>query len=159
MWVPAIGVAATRSVLAGAAPRRPVSEFRFSTEIGVRYRDLDAAGHVNNAVYGTYVEQARVEYLEQVIGATLGTGNGALASLSLTFEGPVRDPTGAVTVEVRTTALGESSITQAYRLHHGGERVATGEATMVAVDPETGGSRPMPDEWRAAVRDYEPGDL
>lgn len=133
-----------------------MEEFRFSTTVDVRYRDLDAAGHVNNVVYGTYVEQARVEYLETVVSDSMTTGNGALASLSLTFEGPVRDPTGEVTVDVRTTALGESSVTQAYRVHHGDERVATAEATLVAVDPETGRSRPMPEAWREAVRAYEP---
>jgi len=130
-----------------------VSDFRFETTVDVRYRDLDAAGHVNNAVYATYVEQARVAYLEGVVGDSLGTGEAALAGLSLTFEAPVRDPTGTVTVAVRTTALGETSLDQAYRLHHDGERVATGEATLVAVDDD--GARPLPGRWRTAVREFE----
>jgi acyl-CoA thioester hydrolase len=133
-----------------------MEEFRFSTEVPVRYRDLDAAGHVNNAVYGTYAEQARVAYFEAVVADTLGTGNAALASLSLTFERPVVDATGSVTVGVRTTALGESSLTQSYRLTHDDRRVATAEATVVALDPETGRSRPMPETWRETVRAYEP---
>ncbi len=131
-----------------------MSEFRFSTDVAVRYRDLDAAGHVNNAVYATYVEQARVAYLDRVVGETLGQGSAALASLSLTFEGPVRNPTGTVTVGVRTTALGESSLDQTYRLHHDGDRVATGEATLVAVG-ENGDARPMPERWRTAIRAFE----
>lgn len=131
------------------------TEYRFSTTVPVRYRDLDAAGHVNNAVYATYVEQARVDYLERVVGDSLGTGNGALASLELAFEAPVRDPTGAVTVSVRTTALGESSVEQSYRVEHGDDRVATATATLVALDPETGRPRAMPDAWREAIVEYE----
>ena len=131
-----------------------MTEYRFSTDVAVRYRDLDAAGHVNNAVYATYVEQARVAYLDRVVGDSLGTGEAALARLSLTFEGPVRDPTGTVTVAVRTTDLGETSLDQAYRLRHDGDRVATGEATLVAID-DAGDARPLPDRWRTAIEEFE----
>ena len=41
----------------------------FETTIGVRYRDIDAMGHVNNAVYATYLEQARVRYVDHVLGS------------------------------------------------------------------------------------------
>lgn len=40
--------------------------FRFSTTFEVRWRDLDAMGHVNNAVYFTYLEQTRVHYLREL---------------------------------------------------------------------------------------------
>ncbi len=131
-----------------------MSEFRFETAVDVRYRDLDAAGHVNNSVYATYVEQARVAYLDRVVGESLGRGEAALVSLSLTFEGPVRDPTGTVTVAVRTAALGETSLDQTYRLRHDGDRVATGEATLVAIDDD-GGARPLPERWRTAIAAFE----
>ena len=126
----------------------------FSTEVDVRYRDLDAAGHVNNAVYATYVEQARVAYFCRVVGTTLGTGDAALASLSLTFERPVCDPRGTVTVTARTTDVGETSVDQRHRLLCAGERVATAEATTVTLDA-TGEPRPVPDGWRAAIREFE----
>jgi len=39
----------------------------YTTEIDVRFRDIDAMGHVNNAVYATYIEQARTEYFRDVL--------------------------------------------------------------------------------------------
>ena len=44
--------------------------FRFSVPIEVRFRDLDAIGHVNNAVYLTYLEQARLGYWKHITGRT-----------------------------------------------------------------------------------------
>ncbi|PSQ56255.1 acyl-CoA thioesterase [Halobacteriales archaeon SW_7_71_33] len=113
----------------------------FSTEVDVRYRDLDAAGHVNNAVYATYVEQARVAYFDRVVGTTLGTGDAALASLSLTFERPVCDPRETVTVTARTTDVGETSVDQRHRLLCAGEgrlcasRTASSRSTASARRP------------------------
>ena len=40
--------------------------FRFSTSLRVRWRDLDALNHVNNVVYFTYLEQARLGYLTEL---------------------------------------------------------------------------------------------
>ncbi|MFC7195480.1 acyl-CoA thioesterase [Halosimplex aquaticum] len=47
----------------------------FEHEVDVRYRDLDTFGHVNNVVYGTYCEQARVAYIEEVLGSTTSTSS------------------------------------------------------------------------------------
>ncbi|MGB0391530.1 MAG: acyl-CoA thioesterase [Salibacteraceae bacterium] len=41
---------------------------KFSSDIDIRFRDLDSLGHVNNVVYLTYVEQARIRYFDDVIG-------------------------------------------------------------------------------------------
>ena len=43
--------------------------FKFSTHIEVRFRDLDALGHVNNAVYLTYFEIARLHYWKKLFGS------------------------------------------------------------------------------------------
>jgi len=43
----------------------------YTTDIDVRFRDIDAMGHVNNAVYATYIEQARTEYFRDVLDADL----------------------------------------------------------------------------------------
>src|SRR6476659_3330480 len=47
-----------------------LAEYRLTVTMPVRFRDLDALGHVNNAVYLTYLEEARVEYLRRVLGQT-----------------------------------------------------------------------------------------
>jgi acyl-CoA thioester hydrolase len=132
-----------------------MNDATFSTDVDVRYRDLDATGHLNNAVYTTYVEQARVAYFDRVVGTTLGTGDAALAGLSLTFERPVRDPLGTVTVTVRTTDVGKTSIDQTHRLEHDGDRIATAEGTTVTLESETGEPRPVPRAWHEAIREFE----
>ncbi|HEX2193896.1 MAG TPA: acyl-CoA thioesterase, partial [Candidatus Limnocylindria bacterium] len=43
-------------------------DFRHRTRLQVRFRDIDAFGHVNNSVVSTYVEQARVTFLRDVLG-------------------------------------------------------------------------------------------
>ena len=62
----------------------------FETEIAVRYRDLDTYGHVNNAVYATYVEQARLAYLTTVLGAeTPRDLSIVIAELTVEFHAPI----------------------------------------------------------------------
>jgi acyl-CoA thioesterase FadM len=54
--------------------------FRHVTPIAVRFRDIDAMGHVNNAVFFTYLESARVEYMRNVV---LGTTSRNLSETGL----------------------------------------------------------------------------
>jgi acyl-CoA thioester hydrolase len=78
------------------APRRdaPVGAFRYRHAIEIRFRDTDALGHVNNAVYLTYFEAARAGYYRAVTGSTFGTGEGAgawtfiIASASVEYRSP-----------------------------------------------------------------------
>lgn len=63
-----------------------MDEFSHETAIPVRFRDVDAAGHVNNAVYATYLEQARVEYTEEVIGTKGVDFEKVIANLELDYE-------------------------------------------------------------------------
>ncbi|WP_225333263.1 acyl-CoA thioesterase [Halomicrobium urmianum] len=133
----------------------------FETTVDVRFTDVDTYGHVNNAVYATYMEEARIAYLEAVLGdeaadllspAADGTGL-VMAGLELDFERPLRT-VDAVTVTVETTALGRSSVTIEYELRDEAV-VATGETTLVAYDRAAAESRPLPDRWREAIVEFE----
>ncbi|PSP16302.1 acyl-CoA thioesterase, partial [Halobacteriales archaeon QH_10_67_13] len=64
--------------------------FGHEVEVDVRYRDIDTMGHVNNAVYSTYLEQARIEYLEDVVGGDPLDVGAVLADLHVDFERPIR---------------------------------------------------------------------
>ncbi|MEF8977185.1 MAG: thioesterase family protein [Halapricum sp.] len=135
--------------------------FEFETEVAVRYGDLDTYGHVNNAVYATFLEEARVDYLTTVVANgnadVTGTSGGpgiVLATLELDFQAPL-GPTDSVTVEVRVPGLGESSFPIEYEVRDGEEMLATGETTVVVFDRGRGEPQPIPDEWRAAIRDFE----
>jgi len=128
---------------------------RFEQEVEVRYNDLDTYGHVNNAVYGTYVEQARVGYVVEVLGVeSVDEFPAVVASLSIDFRDSVRTPT-SVTVRVWVSRLGDSSMTMNYEVEHGGRLVAEAETTLVAVDPATGETRPIPEQWRERIAEYE----
>jgi len=135
--------------------------FEFTTTVDVRYNDLDTYGHVNNAIYGTYVEEARVDYLETVLGGEIAdiTGEGdetgmVVANLQLDFEQPIR-LADEVTVGVRVPRLGEKSFPFEYEIRSQGHVAATGETTMVAYDRGVGGSVLIPDSWRDAIGEFE----
>lgn len=126
----------------------------YTTDIDVRFRDIDAMGHVNNAVYATYIEQARTRYFSDVLDADLSRVSTVLASISIDFRRPVELVDGEVTVTVGVADLGRSSATMTHQVRAGGEAAAEAEATLVSLDPETGEPAPIPEEHRAAMESY-----
>ena len=137
------------------------AEFRFDVEIPVRYRDLDTLGHVNNAVYATYLEQARAAYVDRVLRMDLEDGGMVLASLEIDFRRPVDAAVGSIRVECGAVSVGDSSFRMGYRVHDddgGGDRdkpAATAESVQVAWDGAS--SRSLPAAWRESLRAFEPG--
>jgi len=125
----------------------------YRTEIPVRFRDIDAMGHVNNAVYATYLEQARTHYYRDVLDADLSAVSTVLASVSVRFYRPVELGDEAVGVAIAVSELGESSVPMTYELRVGGDVVAEAESVQVAVDDE-GSSRPIPEAYREAIEAY-----
>lgn len=135
-----------------------MTEFRFSYPLRVRYADLDAQGHVNNATYFTYMEQGRVEYMTALglwrpEGDLLGLGT-IVAEACCTYKRPVLIGQ-TVDVGVRVTRLGNKSYDQAYELRVAGEVVATGRSVQVAYDYRAQQTVPVPEAWRAAMRAFE----
>jgi len=127
----------------------------FETELDVRFRDLDAFGHVNNAVYATYCETARARFLREAVGETFAEPNQVVAHLELDFEAPLAHADAdRVRVGVCVREIGGSSVRLGYELRDGHRTVATAETVQVLVDPETGAPRPVPDEWRDALAGY-----
>jgi acyl-CoA thioester hydrolase len=131
--------------------------FRFSTEMEVRWRDVDALGHVNNAVYLTYLEQARVRYFEE-IGLGFGTDAGMiLAEITCTYRSPL-SLSERVTVWMRVSEFRNSSFIVLYRIEgEDGRLAATARSVQVCYDYDANRAVPIPDEWRAAIAAYEPG--
>jgi acyl-CoA thioester hydrolase len=131
-----------------------MTDYSFLADVNVRFRDIDAMGHVNNAVYATYLEEARTTYFDEVLDASLADVQTVLANLSLEFRRPI-ELDNDVTVAVRVPELGESSVPMEYEVRADGEVAATGEAVQVAVDGDTGESRPIPDAWREKIEAFE----
>jgi acyl-CoA thioester hydrolase len=114
----------------------------------VRFRDLDPMGHVNNAVFLTYLEQARVAFFAEVGAATgLEDMNMIVARVEIDFKAPVR-LRQEVEVSVRASRFGTKSFDLEYELHVGGELVAEAKSVQVAYDYGRREPMPLPPEWR-----------
>ncbi|GAB3699319.1 acyl-CoA thioesterase [Halorubrum pallidum] len=127
-----------------------------STEIEVRFRDIDALGHVNNAVYATYIEQARTAYFRDVLDADLSQASTVLASTSFDFRRSVELTDETVTVLSDVDDIGRSSVSMSYEIRVGGDGdlAAEAEATIVSLDPETGEPTPVPEPMRSKLTAY-----
>ncbi|MFW5917400.1 MAG: acyl-CoA thioesterase [Halorubrum sp.] len=125
-----------------------------TAEIDVRFRDIDAMGHVNNAVYATYVEQARTLYFRDVLDADISRVSTVLASLSLDFRRSVELTDGAVTVTSDVVEIGRSSVTMTHEVRTGDTVAAEAEATLVSLDPDSGTPAPVPEAYRSAMESY-----
>jgi acyl-CoA thioester hydrolase len=133
--------------------------FRFSTALKVRWRDVDALGHVNNAVYFTYLEMGRVEYLRQLeLISSSPDGIGfILAEASCHFKAALGLDDQA-TIYVRTSELRNSSFVFEYRIEgKDGKLAATARSVQVCYDYQAQSSIPVPDKWRETITAYEPG--
>lgn len=135
--------------------------FEYTTAVEVRYTDIDTYGHVNNATYATYFEEARIDYLNDVVdaseallsGGESGTGI-VIANLEVDFVQPVRI-SDSVTVAVRIPRLGEKSFPFEYEVRTENGVAATGETTVVAYDRDAESSRSIPEDWRSAITQFE----
>ena len=81
------------------------------TTIAIRWRDLDALGHVNNAVYATYLEEARDRWLAGVLGLGETLWDYVLARLAIDFRRELKQDDGPVVVRTRLGRLGTSRVT------------------------------------------------
>jgi acyl-CoA thioester hydrolase len=126
--------------------------------IEVRFRDLDAIGHVNNAVYLTYLEQARLAYWMALTGRReLRSIDIILARVEIDYRSPA-SLGETLDVEVRCASLGRSSCTLALRITEStsGRLVAEAQNVLVYYDYAAGRSRPIPDDLRRRIREQDP---
>jgi len=155
----------TRSRIATPADARDLQgEFAHRVAIDVRFADTDAMGHVNNAVYLTYCEMARIRYWTDVTGEPVLPGHeGAesliLAEARITYRAPVYHGE-AVTVETRATRIGRTSFTLEHRLTACAPNdlprlVATSDSVMVRYDYETERPAPLGRRFIDAIEAFE----
>lgn len=127
----------------------------FETTVPVRYNDIDAMGHVNNAVYATYFEQARMDYFHELLEADLSKEGAVLATIAIDYERPIELDEGPVTVTIDVPKVGTSSLPMTYELFTAdGELAATGETVQVAFDRDANEPYPLPDEWRERILEF-----
>lgn len=123
-----------------------------SKEIEIRWRDMDAYRHVNNAVYATYLEECRDEWVESVLGEIGDPWDFVLARVAIDFRRELTQDDDVVVVSCALERLGNSSITLREQIRtRDGELSAESEAVLVARDRETGRSRPLTEAEREAI--------
>jgi acyl-CoA thioester hydrolase len=119
--------------------------------IEIRWRDMDAYRHVNNAVYLTYLEEVRDEWLEQALDDLSSPWDFVLARVAIDFRRELRQEDDEIVASCRLVRIGTSSIgtREEIRLRDGAVS-AKAEAVLVARNLEKDGSRPLTTEERAA---------
>jgi acyl-CoA thioester hydrolase len=125
-----------------------VEGFPFVHRETVRFSDLDGFGHVNNAVYSTYLEQARLAWFERAgAGEPMPLRDVILARTEIDFRSPVVFGED-LEIGVRPSRLGTKSFELEYELHAGGRVVAEAKSVLVGYDYDREQSVPIPDRWR-----------
>lgn len=125
--------------------------------IEIRWRDLDAYRHVNNAVYATYLEECRDEWLELALGDEGTLWDYVLARVAIDFRQELRQEDDTVVVSCRLERIGTSSLTTREEVRRrDGTVSAKAEAVLVARDQETGSSRPLLPHEREAFERARP---
>ena len=112
--------------------------------IEIRWRDLDALGHVNNAVYATYLEEARDEWMQRALEGAGDLWDYVLVRIAIDFRRELTQGDDAVLVRTRLTRIGTSSLTLREEIVKlDGTLSAEAESVVVARDRATGASRPL----------------
>jgi acyl-CoA thioester hydrolase len=123
--------------------------------IEIRWRDLDQYGHVNNAVYLTYLEEVRDEWLARALADLDGSAGPVwdyvVARVSIDFRREVVQADDEVIAGCALEHIGTSSVRTREQIHTAaGELAADARAVLVARDRDAGRSRPITTAERAA---------
>ena len=127
--------------------------------VEIRWRDMDAYGHVNNAVYLTYLEWARDEWIQSVVGSVADTWEFVLAHVEIDYRQELTQDDGEVIVRCRLEGIGTSSIRTREEIRkRDGTLSAEASAVIVPKDAKAGGSRPLTDQERKLLETEKEAD-
>ena len=130
---------------------------RHTAKVHVRWDDLDAFGHINNAKYLTYVQEARADFTwfaRQASGKTPLLFDMVVARAEVDYIEPIYDGGMDIDCQIWVTRIGTASFEMEYELVHKGVIRARVKTTQVAVSVETKRSRPLSDEEREFLTEY-----
>ena len=137
-----------------------IADYKYKTPIPIRFSDMDAYGHVNNAVYLTYFEIARSNYWREVINWDWNNGI-ILGRSEINYLKPITRH-DEIACYVRTTRIGNSSFDVMHVLvkltEHGEEICTTGKTVCISYDYSANKSVRIPANERKRMIEYdEPG--
>jgi acyl-CoA thioester hydrolase len=128
--------------------RTPVHEKR----IEIRWRDMDVYGHVNNAVYLTYLEETRDEWLAARLGDPDEVWNWVVVRVEIDYRRELALADDVVVATCRLHRIGDSSVWTHEEVRTlDGELAAEAKAVLVARGRESGRSRALTADERAAL--------
>jgi acyl-CoA thioester hydrolase len=138
-----------------------LADYKFRTPVPIRFSDIDAYGHANNAVYLTYFEVARSNYWREVVKWDWNTIGIILAKSEVNYLKPITLQ-DQIVCYVRTTRIGNSSFDVMHvivKLTENGEEICTtGKTVCISYDYSINKSVKIPAEQRARMIAYdEPG--
>jgi acyl-CoA thioester hydrolase len=120
--------------------------------IPIRWRDIDAYGHVNNAVYLNYLEECRDAWVQSVLGSVSDTWDFVLVHVGIDYRAELTQEDREVVVRCRLDSFARSSVrTRELVLKADGSVSAEAESVIVPRDPATGRSRPLSDDERGVL--------
>jgi acyl-CoA thioester hydrolase len=128
-------------------------DWAYRYRLVVRFRDCDAMGHVNHAVYFTYFEQCRLMYWREVTGAASPHTRVIVARAECDYRAPAHFG-DELEIRVRVGGVGRSSFTLEYEIVDAtsDRQVALGKTVMVAYDYDARRATPLPDATRELLR-------
>ncbi|MFM2137342.1 MAG: hypothetical protein RJA84_470 [Actinomycetota bacterium] len=119
---------------------------RYQTQQYVRWGDLDAFGHVNNATYLVYAQEARYTWSKMI--------EMVVARAEVDFIAPIYTGDIFIDVEIWVNKIGNSSFGLTYEMKNGDEVLARIKTVQVTVSMETKKSRPLKDSEREFLTKY-----
>ena len=130
--------------------------FPYKVTIEVSFRDLDAMGHVNNAVYFSYMETARIKFLVDLLAVTsLHDLPVIMAEATCTFKAPAFFGEQLI-VGVGVARFGSKSFDMTYRVIAGDSRlIALAKTVQVMYDYAGARTIAVPDSFKARVRAFQ----
>jgi len=135
-----------------------LANFKYKTPIHIRFSDMDAFGHVNNAIYLTYFEIARGNYWTNIIEWDWNEMGIILGRSEIDYRKPITLD-DQIVCYVRTSRVGNSSFDVEYILskvvgdHE--EICTTGKTVCISYDYKLGKSMPIPDKQRKKMISYD----
>lgn len=134
--------------------------FAFSSPVHIRWADIDALQHVNNAVYLSYFEQARIDYFRDVVKWDWDALGMILASNTVHYLAPLF-PRDKARILMRTSRLGRKSFEMEYLVEKetkdGPKIITYASAVLVAYDYRNDQTVNLPQSYREDIEKFEPG--
>lgn len=138
-----------------------LTDYKYKTPIAIRFSDIDAVGHVNNAIYLTYFEEARLKYWKDAIEWDWNESGVIVGRSEVNYLKPVMLG-DTIACYARTTRIGNSSFDINHVLvrvtEQGEEICTTGKTVCICYDYKANKSMPIPSAERSRMIGYdEPG--